>query len=1010
LDKLLVALTSQIRSTSLKEGAIDEHLIRLIHAYGTSDDQIHRLDVCQQLTRELWVRWNDHTDELALEGCVEMGRELLELLPGHTELNKHLANCLYTLSKRTGAVALIEEAIRLERVVLALYPTGHANRASSCASLAASLFVHFDHTGDTSSLEESIQLEREALSLLKTDHPDYSASSVSLAAALHARFELTGIASLLDEAIQLARDLLSLYPDHPRREIMCTNLATFLQSQFDRTGGSKIIEEVIRMRREVLTLRPIGDPNRAYACGYLGIALHAQFEITGNTALLDEAKQLHEEELSLRSVDHPKLRAETCAHFAALLRARFYTTGNMEELERAVQLNREALSLCPVGRPDRGRFCGSLAASLTVYIEHVAVDTSFLVEATALAREAVALFPSTSSSYPDACRNLANLEYYSYLQTGDFDALEEAIRLQREATSMCAWDHPDRAYSCSRLARLLLAYFEHTGGMAWCDEAIQLTREALSLEPAQVPSHAVRCTDLSESLLKRYQQTLDESVLHEAIQLQRRALAQPSTAHRNHTTMRANLARSLLYEHDCTGNMAALDEEIELRREVLEARPPGHPDRAVSALNLAMSLYRHARLRRNTDELKEATEWNRHTLALLPAGHPQRAMACCCLAEELHRMSTASIGHASLLREESRDLWNESLSSRPPGHPDRWESMLGIAEIASYYQDHTAVIDSLSDAMGSPPYDGIPAFVSSVVTLLTLVDISVIDQARRQVMLQLCSNALGLVVLVADLALDHAAQLPHTRKGSSLGPLAFHIGVLAENLPGGLAVLERARGIIWSLTLQLRNPQLDRVPADLAAKLSMLIPGTSADTISEVPGTSFLPERDLQYEHRSRRQQVLRDIRSLPGLGDFMRGPDVSALLAAAARNPVVILVAGKAECHALIIASPQEPLVALAIPELHATALQNLRFGPNMPSQRGSTADSDQRLGIKVSKLASHTAMMLEKLWKLVVRPVLARLGFKVSRVGSTLSPVEALTAGHRNVIVRPSLASTGA
>jgi hypothetical protein len=373
-------------------------------------------------------------------------------------------------------------------------------------------------------------------------------------------------------------------------------------------------------------------------------------------------------------------------------------------------------------------------------------------------------------------------------------------------------------------------------------------------------------------------------------------------------------------------------------------------------------------------------------------------------------MSTASISNASLLREESCDLWNESLSSRPPGHPDRWESLLGIAENASDDQEHTAVIDSLSDAMSSPPYHGAPAFVSTVVTLLTLVDISAIDQARKQLMLQLCSNAVDLVVLAADFALDYDAQLAYTRNGSLLGPLAFRIGVLVDNLPGGLTVLERARGIIWSLTLQLRNPQLDRVPTDLAAKLSMSIPGMSADTMSEVPETSFLPERDLQYERRSRRQQVVREIRALPGLDDFMRGPDVGTLLDVAARNPVVVLVSSRTECHALIIASPQEPLVALAIPELHARALQDLRFGPAMPSQRGSTDGSDQRLGIKVSKPASHTATMLAKLWKLVVKPVLARVGLKVSHDESPLLQVEVLTATHRNAKVRPSLASTGA
>jgi hypothetical protein len=70
--------------------------------------------------------------------------------------------------------------------------------------------MRYAHTGDISLINEAIELNREVLALQLLGHLDPGISFVNLATLLHAQYKQTGDVVLLDEAIELNRETLVL--------------------------------------------------------------------------------------------------------------------------------------------------------------------------------------------------------------------------------------------------------------------------------------------------------------------------------------------------------------------------------------------------------------------------------------------------------------------------------------------------------------------------------------------------------------------------------------------------------------------------------------------------------------------------------------------------------------------------------------------------------------------------------------------------------------------------------
>jgi tetratricopeptide (TPR) repeat protein len=681
-------------------------------------------------------------------------------------------------------------------------------------------------------------------------------------------------------------------------------------------------------------LHPPEDPNRAKRCNDLAASLQWQLRFTDDSALIEEVVQLHREALALRPPGHPD-RHVSCSNLAEALQSWFGKTGDFAVLDESVHLHREALALRPPDHPSR--------------------DSS--------------------------CNGLATLLNFRFMFTGDHTILEEAIHLHREALELRQKGHSQRAQSCDNLASALATRFRHTGDGELLDEAIQLQREALDLRPAGHMDRHHSCNNLASVLEMRHRQINDSILLNEIVDLYREALVLRPPGHPNRQNACTNLATALETRFDETGEWTLLRPAIALRREALALYPAQHPERGRACNNLAALLDKCFDLTSDPTLLDEAIQLHREALSLIPSNNPHRADSYTNLAGSI-RKRVKRYGNDDAALDEIFGLLEVGLALRPADHPNRWRSLMELATVALMCHKYTDAIDYLKQALCSATYDT-PDMLKCTVNIVNEIPIDGISTNNVQSLLQSCMIALDLVVLATGLALDHLAQLHQILKGSALGPRALLLANHAGELSTGLGLLERARGVIWAETLHMRNPDVSRIPDALAKQLEAAMSGASGRQSSgDVSESShgFLSERDRKYEQRSQLQHILREIRSMPGLDDFMHGPDSTALLAVAAQSPVVVLVAFASECHAVVIASPDEPLVDIVMEGIDTQALQNLTFASSRPQKRGSSpTPHDTRLSMMAKGRISTSEAALAKIWQTVVKPIFTHLGLKV-------------------------------
>jgi hypothetical protein len=640
-------------------------------------------------------------------------------------------------------------------------------------------------------------------------------------------------------------------------------------------------------------------------------------------------------------------------------------------LDEAIHLQREVLAVRAAGHPERHVACTTLAGWLGVKAKETR-DDAILLDAIELQREALAQQPDGHVGRYRACNNLAGLLWTQFNGTGDGATLDEVMKLQRETYALQAAGDRERHHVCSNLAASLLARFHQTGDEFLLLEAIQRDREALNLRPAGHPYRHISCRNLAISLSTRFQQTKDDKLLNESIQLE---------------------------------------------REALSLCPMGHPDWQVSCQNLATSLRKRFHRTGDGSVIEEAIKLARELLALLQTSHPDRHLSCLTLALCLTERLPKRIGD-TVLHNEISSLLEEALMLCPPGHPQLWRSFAVRAQISLQVHDYASAISDLQSMLSSPTHhvsDLLRAFV------ITTQEITFDDILRghQEALLALYETALDLVTVITGYALDRRSQLQGVSDCTTLGPRAFLLGSRTDRLALGVQLLERARGVIWSQMLHMQNPDVNRVPADLSNTLQEILcridrhgGGTALeDTSSTQP--SFLSDRDMQHEQRSQLQQVLRDIRAVPGLDDYMRGPDHQAFLRASARSAVVVLVADAHECRALIMPSPEaqpiDILLSISIEELQN--LTHRSFTEDMHgSKSGWVGQESGRALTKISKRKPASIVTLAKIWHAIVKPIITRLKLPVSKSCYEMRMRSSRKSSYRSSKVGAGPAYTGA
>ncbi|KAG1763820.1 CHAT domain-containing protein [Suillus placidus] len=914
------------------------------------------------------------------------------------------------VSCQTNAYRGLDITISLFQDALDLRPTGHPDRPVTQLHLAISLLSRFVKRGfqtDADTAEELLSevldvchanshIHRAALLTIETSalHPagniDASDLGQERQAASILPFSPDQLADraerclriddphTLDEVISLHCDALGYYDAmHTCRGQLLCNLSIMLITRFDRRGSDEDLDQAITIQNEGLTLRPVGHPNRSTSLNNLANQLSTRFYHRGNPEDLDHAISLHREALDLRPVGHID-RSISLNNLANRLSTRFDHRGNAEDLDEAIALHREALALHPVGHTDRSGSLNNLANQFSIRFDHRG-NVEDLDQAIALDREALALCPVGHTDRFKSLNNLAVQFSVRFDHRGNVEDLDEAIAHDREALALCPVGHTDRSMALNNLAVQLSIRFDHRGNAEDLDEAIALDREALALRPVGHTDRSKSLNNLANQLSIRFDHRGNDEDLDEAIALDREALALCPVGHTDWSKSLNNLANQLSIRFDHRGNAEDLDEAIALDREALALCPVGHTDRPGSLNNLAVRLATCFDHRGNAVDLDEAIALQRAALALCPVGHTDRFISLNSLAKQL----SARFDHRGYAEDlnESRENLRCALTLLTQHDPRQLLVHQSLAAV--YLSFHLSGLDGTGlgehiDSLNAVMYHIKAAAIVVSGSLLHRLRASLrwvhhASQYSHGTELEAYANSMQLL----DAYMYATASVSSRHNVMKEFPSTLAVDAASCALRSGDAcraveLLEQGRTIIWTQMTRLRTP-LDSLQTrgDHAVALMKRFRDLSS-LLDKAPAShpDGTPRVNLEAEATRYRRLVVdwngtvEEIRKIEGFSRFLLPPLFSDLQDAARDGPIIMLIASKSSCSAIIIPHKQPP-TSIQLP----TNLQKLA---KLVLALQKAINNEAHL--KRNRLALMET--LRELWDDVVRPVVENLG----------------------------------
>ncbi|KAG1759625.1 CHAT domain-containing protein [Suillus occidentalis] len=586
------------------------------------------------------------------------------------------------------------------------------------------------------------------------------------------------------------------------------------------------------------------------------------------------------------AVEHFQLVLDQCPashpdHAAALTnlawaRLEGYTRNDLQDIDTTISLFRDALALRPQHHPDRPLSLYNLSRALNW--RHSKKSTAADIrESAQLYHELLPLCPegtylrsiagrgmastfdessSTSvlwviNSRPTALDELSHALRPRFTQSGNIDDLDECIQFLREAVSLCPEGHTDR------------------GNPNDLDEAISLHEEALRLRPVGHKSRAFSLGNLGGASVTRFNKRGARDDITRAISLYREALTLRPPRHPRRDTTLNNLALALKTRYDKLDVSEDLNEAIDLYRECLQLVRLDHPERHVTLLNLSSVLCSRFTQTRKNEDVEETIDLCQQSLEALPSLHPDRYFSYMRLQEAYLSRYRVQLNPADL----SLAVENFKLSSRHPtqGFPDRITQAIDWARQAEVYQHES-------------------------------------DLEAYQVCLELFDNH----VMTRSSIISRREAATAFRRAQSLPVDAASCAIRRGNLPRAVELMEQGRGQQWSLVSRLRTPleDLESTSPELARKVSELnkrlagAKGSAGSTDRAAADRAATKYRGLTKQWEA----AVAEIRHLKAFSRFLLPPAYEDLHAAARHGPVIIFIASKYSCSAIIVPTSGEP------------------------------------------------------------------------------------------------------
>ncbi|HLK00815.1 MAG TPA: CHAT domain-containing protein [Streptosporangiaceae bacterium] len=586
--------------------------------------------------------------------------------------------------------------------------------------------------------------------------------------------------------------------------------------------------------------------------------------------------------------------------------------------------------------------------SLVLYRRYERVrQTPLLSEAIALLRHAVKATASDDPGYSRRAASLGTWLLVLHEQTRQPADLDEAMEILRPALADIPDERTWRPGLFSALGSALHGLFTLDSDLDALDAAIRAHRDALRDLPAGDPRYGPLALRLAAALLRHHERTRQLASLDEAIErLQAAQVAVTRHAERTPALLTAlsnNLSVAFTTRYEHTGDESDLNDAIDAGQRAVSAAEDT-TDRAAAHGTLGMALLaRYVRYASPgpanfltdptvieeilDDYLDDALEHLRTAVALSPADGPQHATALANLGIGLLRARAA--GAPSDALRAASDAFGQAADSQSAAPSVRTRASLAAGRLAADRGDWHAATDRLAAA----------------IDLLAEAMPRALRREDREYQLS----------QVRDLGCDAAA-------------CAWRDG----DTERAVALLELGRGVL--LAQEMGAPvELARLSAhdsELADSFGELwLAAERAGTGDLISGVSDWTVQTAAEQRRTllrRWDDLLAQIRDLPGFEDFPRPPRQANLLASGREGPVALINVSTYGSAAFLIRDGG--VTSIGLPDLTPATVRAMvteLLAATDPEDMADPERSQQRL--------DH---LLGWLWDTVTGPVLDHLG----------------------------------
>jgi CHAT domain len=577
--------------------------------------------------------------------------------------------------------------------------------------------------------------------------------------------------------------------------------------------------------------------------------------------------------------------------------------------------------------------------------------------------------------------------YHRYERVNQVPALSEAIAVLRHAVLETPRDDPGYPGRATRLGAWLLVLHKETSRSATLDEALTMLRIAPG--PPDGNQRLALLSARGSALHALFGADNDLDALSAAVRAHRDALGSLSTDDPRYGHLALRLAAALLRHYERTRQLPSLDEAIEKLRASHAAATGQRAPVMFAALsnNLSVALIERYERTKDKQDLDEAIAAGESAVGSaestddLASAHGTLGMALLAryireaspdpavktvLDNRLHRIlehlrtavtltSDDSPGHATALANLGTGLLRARAVGAPPEILDEASDAFGVA----------------ADSQGAAP----PVRARASLTAGRLAA----DRRDWHVAAGRLTAAIDLLEAAVPRGLlreDREYQLSQLRDlGSDAAACAWRDG----DTERAVALFERGRGVLLAQEMGT-GTELERLReqgsahnANLAERFSVLRlemeragSGGLVSDVSDWTGrTAAEQRRDLLKEW----DDLLAQIRDVPGFEDFLRPPQQAALLGSGSEGPVALVNVSKYGSAAFLIRD--HSVIDVELPGLTPATVRAMVAELLTVTSLRDARDIAERIALE-----PRLEHLLGLLWDTVTGPVLDRLG----------------------------------